>query len=382
MTIHKDGITFVNTNDCKLIVPQEEDIAARYGSVDALAMQFSGATFHPTSYRYPHDELLKLCRFRRATKERRVLEAADRLGARYYIPSAGPPCFLDAELFHLNRNEATIFPGYDEFEAFAQKWRKGKNVAFRTLAPGDSVALGSGEIERSSDLVERALSVEYVEEYANRRKEVLAAELERYRRPIGPIVADAKAHFQELLERVPELSQLAEAAVRVHLTGTGGGELTVDLASGRVDGAPSSAARQVFDLELSTYWMRAIVDELISWEDFLLSFRFRVTREPDYHNEALIAFLIIEQPERREEFVRHRHRMEEQSERVRREVDGRLIEHDRFCPHNGEDLVEARLTKGTLVCPRHGWQFSLEDGRGLNNPCTIHLTEVDPATDA
>ncbi len=374
ITIHKDEITFVNTNDCKLIVPQEQDIAGRYGSVDALAMQFSGATFHPTSYEYAPDELLRLCRFRRATKERRVLEAADRLGARFYIPSAGPPCFLDDELFHLNRNEATIFPGYDEFEAFARKWRRGRNVPFRTLAPGDSVELGSGEIERPSDLVERALTLAYVRDYAARRREVLAGELERFRRPVGPIVADAKAHFHELLERVPELAGLAGAAIRVHLTGKGGGELTVDLAARQVDGEVSASARQVFDLQLSTFWMRAIVDELISWEDFLLSFRFRVRREPDYHNEALIAYLIIEQPERREEFVRHRHRMEEQSERVRREVDGEVVEHDRFCPHNGEDLVEARVTKDVLVCPRHGWQFSLEDGKGLNNPCTIHLT--------
>jgi UDP-MurNAc hydroxylase len=83
ITIHADGITFTNSNDCKLIAPQEGDIVDRYGSVDALAMQFSGATFHPTSYEYPEDELLKICRFRRATKERRVLEAANRLGARF-----------------------------------------------------------------------------------------------------------------------------------------------------------------------------------------------------------------------------------------------------------------------------------------------------------
>jgi UDP-MurNAc hydroxylase len=341
-------------------------------------MQFSGATFHPTSYVYPQDELLKLCRFRRATKERRVLEAADRLGARFYIPSAGPPCFLDEELFHLNRNEATIFPGYDEFERFASKWRKGKNVPFRTLAPGDSVELPSGELQRASDLVERALSLDYIRDYQARRREALAGELERFRRPIGRIVDDAKEHFQELLERVPELCDLAGAALRVHLTGPGGGDLVVDLAAHRVDGEVSSKARQVFDLELSTFWMRAIVDKLISWEDFLLSFRFRVSREPDYHNEALIAFLIIEPPERRHEFVLHRHRMEEQSERVRRELDGEVIEYDRFCPHNGEDLVEAQISKGVLVCPRHGWQFSLEDGRGINNPCTIHVTRPKP----
>jgi UDP-MurNAc hydroxylase len=306
-----------------------------------------------------------------------VLEAADRLGARFYIPSAGPPCFLDPELFHLNRNEATIFPGYDEFEAFARRFRKGKNVPFRSLAPGDSVELPSGELTRASDIVERALELSYIEDYARRRSEVLATEIERFRRPVGNIVDDAKAHFQERLERVPELSDLTGAGLRVRLTGEGAGDLAVDLAAGRVDGTLSSGVRQVFELELSSFWMRAIVDGLISWEDFLLSFRFRMRRAPDYHNEALIAFLIIEQPERRAEFVAHRHRMEEGSERVRREVEGRVIEHDRFCPHNGEDLIQAEAGRGVLTCPRHGWQFSLEDGHGLNNPCTIHVSEVE-----
>ena len=45
--VPRDGITFTNTKRLQLITPQEGDIAARYGSVDVLAMQFSGATFHP-----------------------------------------------------------------------------------------------------------------------------------------------------------------------------------------------------------------------------------------------------------------------------------------------------------------------------------------------
>jgi UDP-MurNAc hydroxylase len=35
----------------------------------------------------------------------------------------------------------------------------------------------------------------------------------------------------------------------------------------------------------------------------------------------------------------------------------------RFCPHQGADLAEAWIEGGRyLLCPRHRWQFDLQDG--------------------
>ena len=130
-----------------------------------------------------------------------------------------------------------------------------------------------------------------------------------------------------MLERVPELADLAAAALRVRLTGEAGGELIVDLAAHRVNGEVSSGARQIFDLEEALDVLDARDRRGLSrGRTSCCRSEFRVTREPDYHNEALLAYLIIEQPERRHEFVLHRHRMEEQSERVRREIDGKIVE--------------------------------------------------------
>jgi nitrite reductase (NADH) small subunit len=38
------------------------------------------------------------------------------------------------------------------------------------------------------------------------------------------------------------------------------------------------------------------------------------------------------------------------------------------CPHKGGPLVEGELEEGKLICPWHGWEFSLMDGRCVNRP--------------
>ena len=53
--------------------------------------------------------------------------------------------------------------------------------------------------------------------------------------------------------------------------------------------------------------------------------------------------------------------------------DGRVFALDNTCPHRGGPLSEgvAGIDHGsgieTVICPLHGYKFSLRDGRGLNN---------------
>ena len=44
------------------------------------------------------------------------------------------------------------------------------------------------------------------------------------------------------------------------------------------------------------------------------------------------------------------------------EIPSKNYEINRFCPHNGADLKFADIVGGCVVCPRHGWAFSLEEG--------------------
>jgi len=40
----------------------------------------------------------------------------------------------------------------------------------------------------------------------------------------------------------------------------------------------------------------------------------------------------------------------------------RVIVVDNACPHEGVSLCGGSIHQGNIVCPSHGWQFSVEDG--------------------
>ena len=44
-------------------------------------------------------------------------------------------------------------------------------------------------------------------------------------------------------------------------------------------------------------------------------------------------------------------------------VEGRLVAFKNTCPHAASPLSGGHLTSATVICPRHGWSFSLTTGR-------------------
>jgi nitrite reductase/ring-hydroxylating ferredoxin subunit len=38
------------------------------------------------------------------------------------------------------------------------------------------------------------------------------------------------------------------------------------------------------------------------------------------------------------------------------------------CPHKGGPLAEGTIENGNVVCPWHGWEFSLANGQCINHP--------------
>ncbi len=44
------------------------------------------------------------------------------------------------------------------------------------------------------------------------------------------------------------------------------------------------------------------------------------------------------------------------------EVEGKLLAHSAVCPHRGGPLDDAAIEDGHVICPWHGYRFSLQDG--------------------
>ncbi len=370
IVIASGGDVFVNSNDCKLTIGQEEEIVKRFGPVTFYTAQFSGATFHPTCYEYPLERKIEISRARREAKFERIARSAERLGANAYIPSAGPACFLDRELFSLNLNPATVFSGVSDFYEWLQPQSRKWN--FVELAPGERIDRASHEERRAAPDYETPA---YLDSYANDRAAAIADRLRDFACAVPDLPRAAREHFRDKLLDVPALARRANVLLEVHLERD---RFYVDTFAGNVsDAKPRALGRQSYTLELSEFWMRALVAKKIRWEDLILSFRFSISREPDVYNEAFIAFLQLDTGREREDYVRFLERLDRRDrERVRRVHQGVTIEYDRFCPHNCEDLSNAKIEDGVLTCPRHFWRFSLEDGRGLNNLGCIHLEHI------
>lgn len=49
-------------------------------------------------------------------------------------------------------------------------------------------------------------------------------------------------------------------------------------------------------------------------------------------------------------------------------LDGRFYAIDNTCPHRMGPLGEGRLERDIVVCPWHGWRFSVETGISPVNP--------------
>jgi UDP-MurNAc hydroxylase len=129
-----DGTTtLLNQNDAR---PSDLGAFADLGHVDVHMLQFSGAIWFPMVYELPKRAKQALGKQKRDRQFDRTLRYIDDLKADWVFPMAGPPCFLDEELWGFNDiygDEANIFPDQMVFA----DWMAGQgrdNV--RVLLPG------------------------------------------------------------------------------------------------------------------------------------------------------------------------------------------------------------------------------------------------------
>ena len=106
-----DGFTFLNTNDCSLNL---SDLPSR---VSVMTCQFSGALHYPICYDYKPDIMQEKTRAFREQLFAGLIRKVKHVNPSFFIPSAGPPCFLDPALAAYNDGPSTIFMQWSEVEA-------------------------------------------------------------------------------------------------------------------------------------------------------------------------------------------------------------------------------------------------------------------------
>jgi UDP-MurNAc hydroxylase len=362
-----DGDTrLVNQNDCRT-----RDLAAlrSHGPVDMHWLQFSGAIWYPMVYEDSLDHLMVLAHAKVESQFSRAMHYVAALDARVVVPSAGPPCFLDDELFGFNMitgDELSIFP--DQTIFIARLLAAGNDRGVLNI-PGTTI-----EITVDSVCVAHPVADDQVRQPFDNKASYLRAYqadwspwLARHKAswPTTPtdLVATLQAWLQPLLEMAPTLRTLIGGGCVLDL---GDLDIYIDFPNGVVEAYDHQPFCFRFTIQ------RSLVESVVSakavdWSNsLLLSCRFRAWRSGEF-NEYLYNFfksLSAERMRRAEtEAIRRSSPQPENLEEI--ELGDYVMQ--RQCPHRQADLsVFGEIHGDQLVCTLHGWRFNLVDGSCLN----------------
>ena len=367
-----DGTSrLVNQNDCRT-----SDLKAlcAHGSVDLHWIQYSGAIWYPMVYEETPEKMRELVDLKVDSQLTRAMRYVEAVGARAVVPSAGPPAFLDPDLFGLNMidgDELSIFP---DQRVFMDRLAADGHVGLLAI-PGTAIDIEAGGFTVTHPMAddEVAAIFDHKREYLERYQadylpwldEMKAGWTARSDDRSGDLLATVKAWWEPLLAMAPTLRAGVGSNV---LLRAGDIEILIDFPNGQVrayDGDPYEF-RFTIQRELVE---TVVVQKAVDWSNSLfLSARFTAWRAGNY-NEYVYNFfksLSVERM-RRTEAEALRKADPERNGMAGEEI--RIGDHvcERLCPHRQADLaVFGEIDGDHLVCTLHGWKFDLESGECLN----------------
>jgi UDP-MurNAc hydroxylase len=294
LLVKADGRTFFDINDCKLH-DRIARIAAADGPVDVFAAQFSGAIWHPPSYEYDRKTYESISRKKMFGKFEAVARALEALHPRAYLASAGPAAFLDPMLRHVNFEPVNIFPRASRFFAFLE--RRLGNTATRLLEPmpGDVLDVEANELAPgAAERVGDDNFADYVKAYAGRAAHVF---VERERGFDGSAAGHVFERLRgELARKLAALSLRARVGTPLYvaLAELPGRWLHVDFAGGEVREVAAAPAERRYTMVARGLDIARVLDGKLTWEEYMLSLRMRLSRLPDVYDPILHGFLTLE----------------------------------------------------------------------------------------
>lgn len=364
--------SFLNLNDCKIIDSLSE-IVKKEGKIDVFTSQFSGAIWHPTCYEYTKEEYKKISNTKKRSKFEAVARSIELTQPRFWLPSAGPVCFLDPYLLHLNFEEINIFPRSSEVIEFLKKRLKKMTVELPNIMPGDILDVKGGKlIYEVKERVDEANVESYIKEYASHFKSFFEARAKTYS---TTQIQDIWGKLQnELEEKLKHLHLHKRITVPLYfcLYDQSDKVLRIDFPEKKLEFVQDIQDKKYYSIRTNSWEIARIFDGRLTWEDFMLSFRMKLNREPDIFQTLIHGFLINE-AEDINPFCEKLLAIESNQERIVVEASGTRYAINRYCPHDGGDLSQGWVAGKRIICPRHRWTFDLENGgKCTSNDCSIN----------
>ncbi len=383
--VEYDGIRVLNQNDAR---PTDLSVFAELGHVHAHMLQVSGAIWYPMVYELPESAKTAFGKQKRDRQFDRTWRYIDDLKASWVFPIAGPPCFLDDELWQFNDipggagqrgssgDEGNIFP---DQSVFMREYRAiGRDNAV-VLLPGTVAKLSTEDCQVTHPVPDVdaffANKEQYLRDYRERQRPVIAAAKASWHHPEVDVLAELKRRVEPLLDESIYLAKGVGGPVRLDLLADDGEtvaqSIVVDFPEKQVREAADEKVRYRFRTR------RSLVEHLlftgeVDWVNSLfLSCRFSAARIGQY-NEFVYAFFKCLSEERLQYaegwYDEHERAVDAEDITMVDQTTGDAWQVQRRCPHLKADLTRFGIAdNGTLTCQLHGWKFDLDSGRCLTS---------------
>ena len=378
MLLKADGRAFLNLNDCRIndalpVIRREE------GGIDVLATQFSGANWHPVCYDYPPQRYEAISRKKVMAKFHAVAQAIATVSPAFYLPSAGPPCFLDPELLSINFQPTNIFPQAWALARYLERRFPASGVAWPLLMPGDVLDVAAGSVRAlGAERVDETTFGAYIQEYAALYAGFFAARQSMYETwDRAALLGRLKDSLRGKLDAL-ELHDRVTTNLYFGFTDVPGAMLRVNFPEREITACQQVDDESFYQIRAPSWEVARVLEDRISWEDFAHTFRLRLTREPDIYQTIISAFIRLEPPDLNR-FCEKILNIENRQERIVKEANGTRYVVDRYCPHQGGDLLYGWIDQERyLTCPRHGWRYDLHnEGICPDNAGSIHAVPLE-----
>jgi UDP-MurNAc hydroxylase len=360
----------LNQNDAH---PSDLDFATDDRGTDVHLLQHAGAIWFPMVYDIPQAEKDALIQAKRRRQVDRASAYLAMVDAPHYVPMAGPPCFLDEDLWLYNDlpGNPSIFPDGEWFNT--QQRDRGNNRGVLTI-PGTAFDIVDGALT----MVDGGLSdADHTACFGAGKQATLEAyqadwagwlateKLSWATGDDGPLLPGLRGWLEPILAGATHTRAGVGAAVGLI---AGDEKIVLDFPLGEV--------RTWRDGEAPAFWFRfprplvatALRDRQPDWVNtLLLSCRFEAHRDGPF-NEFVYTFFKSLSTERMAYCERFYAEKAGADNRPLAwvDVDGWTVE--KRCPHQGAHLDRVGTVEGnTITCGLHGWAFDLETGACLNS---------------
>lgn len=358
-----DGeVRVLDQNDAQ---PKDFESLRAFGPYDAHFVQFSGAHYYPVAYRLPDKVKAAIGRKKRREHLERALLYIKEIGARHIFPTAGPACYLDDDLFHLNdfdNEPSNMFP--DQTVMLDYLRERGTSNSHLAV-PGTVIELtrsGCDVRQPGSEVLSAfGRKREYLTAYRERMRDRIAADKAAWPSADIDVPTAMREWIEPLLAKAGGLRRRIDG--RILLDGGAGCQVVIDAGDVRV--APWQGQYCRFRFRIDPRLLRALAaTREFDWENSLFGgFRFTAERDGPYNEHVyfLLKSLSSDHIDYLESFY-----AQPQPGRELWECGDYLVE--RRCPHMHADLKRfAKVEDGILTCTMHGWEFELATGRCLTS---------------